>query len=312
MVKKRIFAVICAVVVVALSVVPCFADVWIDEAPTYATAMTASVEQASSQTNTDNLLNAVDLATTIGLFGGAKPVAIIYNSLGSGRGFYIEVMTPAVIGQTVSGLNKYTDVQAGVITPATSGKLCVLYNSSAKGYMLWRMGTNGDWYPYSIITSSSPSVQLYSGEIGAESAGAKKLVAYWSSYYQQWRPGANLAGAEYATGSNTNTQAIVTAIGTISQKYADIANSSSEEMDEWYDQGYTDGYDVGVIEGYEEGVRNGSATLEIPAIFDSMFAGARSIMSAFDIEIFGINIIGTLVAVLVITIIAFVVRKLWK
>ena len=83
--------------------------------------------------------------------------------------------------------------------------------------------------------------------------------------------------------------------------------------------GYSDGYTVGYTEGYDDGMEagggdgtQGAVILNIPSIFDSMFDGVRSILSGFDINIFGISIVGMLVAFLVIAVVAFIVRKLWK
>lgn len=55
-----------------------------------------------------------------------------------------------------------------------------------------------------------------------------------------------------------------------------------------------------------------SYQLDIAGIFDGYFGGVRDVLGAFDINLFGINIVGMLIAFIVIAVVAFIVRKLWK
>lgn len=110
-----------------------------------------------------------------------------------------------------------------------------------------------------------------------------------------------------------------------------LGGAGAEEIESAYDQGYaegnqngyssgyTDGYDIGREAGYnegwnigyEDGYRNGSPlTLDVPSIITAIPEGAKTIINnALDFEIFGINVAGTLLAVLVVTIVAFIVKK---
>lgn len=77
-----------------------------------------------------------------------------------------------------------------------------------------------------------------------------------------------------------------------------------------YQEGYDDGYEEGVASG-EGGDTIITEKLDIGSIISAIPQGAKNIINgALGFEIFGINVAGTLTAILVVAIIAFVIKWL--
>lgn len=318
MLKKRIFAVFCAVVVISLSIVQCFADTWGEEVPVYEDYLALSVEEASSNSNREVILDMVELSYNIGMFGGSFPAAIIYNYQGSDVGYYVEVITPAPqFFDDYSYFGNAKDViKAGFAVPygESYGQLFISFpDEPVVSIVIWRLSTSGDWYIVDYVPKtesyfSETSIRLSNSAIGSGSVNSRKVAVYHTRF-GTWKNGEDWSG-DYAIGGDFTSVAVSASALAVKAKYQDQVNllsmgSNSGQCEDQYELGYQ--------AGYIQGLANGSPNeLNIPSIFDSMFNGVRSIMSTFDIEIFGISIIGTLVAVLVIAIIAFVVRKLWR
>lgn len=73
-----------------------------------------------------------------------------------------------------------------------------------------------------------------------------------------------------------------------------------------YDSGFSDGYETGYNAGYNNGIENGDQgyQLDIPSIITSVPTAAKGfINTAFDIEIFGINVAGLLSTLIIIAIV---------
>lgn len=96
-------------------------------------------------------------------------------------------------------------------------------------------------------------------------------------------------------------------------------NGLIDGREEGYETGYQDGYDDGYETGYSEGINNAGGAgdiiinenLDIGSIISALPEGAKAIIDgAFGFTIFGINVAGTLTAILVIAIVAFVVKWL--
>lgn len=78
-----------------------------------------------------------------------------------------------------------------------------------------------------------------------------------------------------------------------------------------YEHGYDTGYDEGYDYGYNLGKGAGPTKIDIGEIITAVPEGAKSIINgALGFEIFGINVAGTLTALLVVAIVAFLVKKL--
>lgn len=71
------------------------------------------------------------------------------------------------------------------------------------------------------------------------------------------------------------------------------------------------GYDEGKIEGYQLGKRDHETyEMDIPVVFDSIFHGIAGLMiDTLSWEIFGINVLGTMMAILLVSILAWVITK---
>lgn len=155
------------------------------------------------------------------------------------------------------------------------------------------VSVRGYWADYSARLSADPQEAYNSGYAIGYSAG--ETAGYNSGYDEGYFWGED-------AGYNSGYQAGVTA--------------SQPNIDRAYNEGYSTGRAEGYTEGYDNGFREGATNaglqLDVPGIFDGYFAGVRDVLGAFDINLFGINIIGVLLAFLVIAVVAFIVRKLWK
>lgn len=108
--------------------------------------------------------------------------------------------------------------------------------------------------------------------------------------------------------------------------YDTAVNYYTPMLEERYNTGYTAGYEQGENDGYENGYQDGysegqgtggtvttviTEELDVGSIISALPQAAKSIINgAFGFEIFGINVAGTLTAILVVAIVAFVVKWL--
>ena len=94
-----------------------------------------------------------------------------------------------------------------------------------------------------------------------------------------------------------------------------ILNSSygQDKFDEGYDLGHDDGYDLGIIEGREIGYNQGVAAQEgfnLAMIPEAYIGTAYNyIVSLFDYDLFGWNLLGILGAIMVVIVIGFIIKK---
>lgn len=64
-------------------------------------------------------------------------------------------------------------------------------------------------------------------------------------------------------------------------------------------------------EGVLKGARDSGLVIDVPNVITSIFQGTNTIMGeSFDFEIFGINILGALISILVVFVVIFIVKKL--
>lgn len=114
--------------------------------------------------------------------------------------------------------------------------------------------------------------------------------------------------------------------GVIAGQQAGYSQGYTEGQTYGYETGYREGqeytypiaYQEGYDDGYEEGVASGEGgdtiiteNLDIGSIISAIPQGAKNIINgALGFEIFGINVAGTLTAILVVAIIAFVIKWL--
>lgn len=228
-----------------------------------------------------SLLSAIDKAYTLGLFGGACPMAVRI----SGGVVYVYCLPPNGAVGLPREYGAYMVPSAGT----TSNWLFKTINNSnvevSVTMSVFTMTREG-----SFVVNSVVSQTVYSGLVARREDGEWDTSG-WDS--QGW--------ISTSVGNQTPDW-ILSAINRYNAWLAPPSNIT-----------YLQGYEAGYNYGYNAGLVDGSPTeLELPSIFDAMFGGIRAIFTGIDIEIFGVSILGTLVSVLVIAIIAFVVRRLTK
>lgn len=147
----------------------------------------------------------------------------------------------------------------------------------------------------------------------------------------------NVSNGTYTTGTGQLDKAFSDYLIEFTNYANTILPWDGDDFQSGYDDGYTDGYDDGASEdelalayqeGYEIGYLDGTdygyeqgynralidATpneLDIERIITAIPASVRTIFDeTLGFELFGINVAGTLLTILVVAIVAFVVRKL--
>lgn len=274
---RKIAIALCAIcLVVCCCVLPCFATAW-DNNPSYQRALVNPVQSANWRENTGDVILAVDRATELGLFGGIYPVAILYRVWEDG--FYVCAVVPsgkyANFGTTV---NK----PVAFYTSIVSGNMLQVANISdydTQGYSVYFLTYGGDWFVGDYYRAGDfLELSKLSDRNGYVAVAFRDLGGGWV------QPSDMTYGTGWQSPQPSGEQYELNGVRTIADDYAEYL----EPTDTHY------------------------YTIDIPAIFDSMFNGAGSILGAFDITFFGINIVNILIAVVVIAIVTFIVRKLVK
>lgn len=105
--------------------------------------------------------------------------------------------------------------------------------------------------------------------------------------------------------------------GVVAGQQAGYAEGQTIGYETGYRDGVDDTYPIAYQEGYDDGVAHGGGTtviteeLDIGSIISSIPQAAKSVINgALGFEIFGINVAGTLTAILVVAIVGFVVKWL--
>ena len=303
---KKVFAIMCAVLVMVCAIIPCFASEL--PMPTFPQQYVS----LSSVTRQD-AQNMVRIATTMREVGAL-------NSL---RPVFIRRLTTGTICL-------YCCSQLYAPTPDLSGENVNIGNVSVYQFYLTSAGYSFSSYIGQVVVPSDQVIATFTTTgasintsfafgSGDPNATIISADAYWEQYALRLATDSSSAlqgayNSGYEAGYNTGYddgvgEGYAIAYG---DGYADGESAGrASGFEEGYTVGYTTGYDAGVTAGGGTG-GEGAITLNIPSIFDSMFNGIRSILSGVDINIFGISILGMLVAFLVIAVVAFIVRKLWK
>lgn len=284
---KKVVAVFAVVCLLAFSfALPCMA--YIDSSDNPVTGFNEAGRQNASLTATylnryalGSLLSAIDKAYTLGLFGGACPLAVRV----SGGVVFIYCLPPT----EAIGLPREFGAYMTASTGSTSAWLFRTINNQnvevAVNMSVFTMTYEGSFAVNDVVTQTT-----FSGLV------AKREDGEWDT------SGWGDAGWISTSAENQTPDWILSAINRYNAWLAPPSNTS-----------YLQGYEAGYNNGYDEGLIDGSPTeLALPSIFDAMFSGVRAIFTGIDIEIFGVSILGTLVGVLVIAIVAFVVRRLTK
>lgn len=154
-------------------------------------------------------------------------------------------------------------------------------------------------------------------------------IGYGEGYQEGYEGGVYAGYADgYETGlaeGNANAEKRYQQ-GVIAGQQAGYSQGYTEGQSIGYETGYTEGrdyaypiaYQEGYNDGYEEGLASGEGgdtiiteNLDIGSIISAIPHGAKNIINgAFGFEIFGINVAGTLTAILVVAIVGFVIKWL--
>lgn len=288
---KKVIVCFCAVVCLVMGcLIPCSAETWDEVSPVITTPFTGYPAYSNNETNTQMVIDIVELATDLGMFGGAQPVQIYYKFDSANRNTYIMVAAPAT---NASGFYIYAGGGSKkALYTARTMNVNYQYVTMASDisiispWVMYCLQTSGDWgvtQYYSVnqylSTSNTP--------LGSQSSDIYKRVATWNPALQTWHMPSDTQTDKDIIGWGNDTGEFV-GLSTILNKY-----ETQYELLTYTPEPAT-------------------YTLNIASIFDGYFNGVRDIFNGFDINLFGINIIGVLIAILVITIVAFIVRKLWK
>lgn len=293
---KKVIVWMCAVVCVVMAcVVPCWADTWEEETPDYGIPFGGPTAWTTGTNNTEKVIQIVKKATELGMFGGANPVYIYYMYSSTNDWFRIMVAVPATTAEGWWG---------GIGTEATAKRGAYRMHTINVNYqfmtrtggsvvavpwVMYVLQFNGDWGVTKSMGSAS-SVVTSNTPVGQQTSVIYKRVAEWSADANDW-----------VTPSTTQTSADIVGWGAVTSTIPGL-------------QAIIDKYDEQIELLTSEPIVVPPATyeLDIASIFDGMFNGIHNIFEGFDIELFGISIVGVLVACLVIAIVTFIVKRLWK
>jgi len=94
-------------------------------------------------------------------------------------------------------------------------------------------------------------------------------------------------------------------------KYGQL--SGSDLVNEAHDKGYNDGFAVGKEAGYSQAINEGVNDNGFRTLFGSILSyPVNMIRSAFNFEIFGLNVSSLLMFIASIAVVGFVIKKFWK
>lgn len=326
---KKLFACLLLICVICVTgVIPTFAYVdsegnpsnegFVDN-PDHFTMATAN----HTVTNFRNIVNMIDQAYSLGLFGGAWPLAI--RATNGGAWITVYCVPP----QNNNGYAKRSDsagwveLESGewnfltVADNVVSGQQCIAYTLMADGSFNWSgtasKVTGTQMIAYWDGDNEWVNTWNQSGGISTVNSGSPiPAISTISALYRAWLESPPSTEDAYNDGYNAGRENGFTA-GRTEGELVGYENGYDDGVLQGYQTGYTAGDRDGYARGYSEGELAASPTiLNVPSIFDSMFEGVQSIFKAVDIEIFGISILGTLIGFLVIAIVTFTVKRLMK
>lgn len=289
---KKVVVCFCAVVCMVIGcLIPCSAETWEERTPNYGLPLGGSPTWANGINNTRKVIEIVEKATALGMFGGAQPVLIVYEIDANNNAMRVVVLVPASspygFYNGIDGGSKATTFKAGAGVLPVYNNVQVTETGERVPFVLYYLQFSGDWSlaqyyeaGEDILTATIP--------VGQQTNDIFKKVAVWSTTEQAWVQPRTSVLDYMGWGAETTT---IPGLQAVIDKYDDqIERLNSDPT-------------PAPAPTYE---------LNIAGIFDGYFNGVRNVLGSFDINLFGINIIGVLIAVLVIAIVAFIVRKLWK
>lgn len=300
---KKLFALCAVVLVLAVGILPAFASEL--PLPTYP----QNNVNLSSVTRQDanNIVNIVTDMRRVGTLNSLRPLFVRRLTTGTIALYCCQqIYNPAVdlTGENVNignlSVYQFYLTREGFSFSSYIGQVVVPSNQviasfSSTGASINTSYSFGDGEPNAAVIEAKAYWEQYALRLATDTSSALQ-GAYNSGFEAGYNSG-------YADGTEEGYDIAY------EDGYADGETAG-------HATGYSDGYTVGYTTGYDTGYAEGALTtgmqLDVPAIFDGIFSGANSILKGVDIELFGINVLGVLIAILVIAIVAFVVRKLWK
>ena len=319
---KRAFALCAVVLVVALSVIPCFA------APT---SLPPGVE----------LGGALSMSATISMANGVAAQMAFLNSSGYiyAGSYYAAFITARDLGgdqwmyrvyilPNSAGLSHYDDESGWllpgaslIVTPSPNSYYYTDYNFSASGGMgSWNYGyANGGItlgaseqivYCFKLASGQTYGVNRYFSFGSVENVPAARA---WLNALQafdgdlSWERIEEDVENAYASGKLAGFNQGKAEGEEAAAEYWSGRLLEAEELA--YQRGEDDGYDQAVAD-LADGVI-GSYDLDLGKIITAIPTAAKAIVNnAFGFELFGINVAGLLSVVLIISIVGFIVAKL--
>lgn len=290
---KKVIVWVCAVVCVLMAcVVPCWADTWDEVAPNYGLPFVGAPTYANGTNNTEMVIEAVEKATKLGMFGGAQPVLIVYMFDENNDSTRILVIVPSA---NMFGSYNVSNTGAFKSVAYKNGNSGFVLNNNVQTvegavrtpFVTYCLQYSGDW---AITRFYNPDdyLQTDATELGQQTTTIYKRVAMWSTSTRTWEQPTPFGFDIIGWGANTTEFAYLRG----------IVNKYDEQID--------------LLTSEAVVVPPATYELDIATIFDGMFNGVHNIFEGFDIELFGISIVGVLVACLVIAIVTFIVKRLWK
>lgn len=276
--SKIIFCVLTIALVICSFTLPCLADNWATIAPNQEPYAQFPYDNGFRTADRNAIIEAVNKAYEIGLFGGGVPIVITtYVSSTSGN-FQVSVHTspPLLISQDINTpkSDNYTPI-------LSNNSLSYQYSRNGSTYGL-QLKKNTFCYAGSVYNTDGATqtpISFSTSETG------QKLIAYKNQNGEWVLPTSSYAVNTYDDGEN-----ISISIQRILDNYNRALTSNTPDVP----SGTSDTY-----------------TLDIPAIITAIPNGAKQIINnAFGFQIFGINVAGLLSVLLIVTIISFVVKWL--
>lgn len=275
--RKTIKIIFCSLVIVTILTANVFASGWAGYTPsTSLPEEDIFAESTTSVYSTTELINITNRAYALGLFGGAKPIAVLWFN---GIIFFVSVSPIADINQTGTPTTK-SEYYAYIDTETN-----FLYSSPDNSLLLSLLVSNGDF------------VHIESSESGVSLDLTKILLVLDENGNWYYDDNDNRFAQFHNVDANVNNTLVQ-----IADTYESALAGYMPPSEPSVPSEPSEPSEPPIIQNY---------ILDIPSIITAIPNGAKQIINnAFGFEIFGINIAGLLSVVLIVAIVAYAVKKM--
>lgn len=170
-------------------------------------------------------------------------------------------------------------------------------------------------YFFSFLINHALDLTYYNYSLHAENVGQENYSAGYNDGFADGSSDAGNVEYVYQNGYNAGYSA-----GYSDGNDQGYNTGLTDGEAQGYQQGYDDAvrdfdgdtiYQEGFRAGYQDGLIDGdSYELDIPMVFDGLFGSLAGLMlDTLSWEIFGINVLGTMMAILLVSILAWVITK---